>query len=81
MAKLIAITTIGQEYMYSRSSAHLAPARSADFICSVLNKCNYKLKDGEAWHVYDVGTFDIDSSGASYQRFKIRNNHIFDSTY
>lgn len=52
MRKLIAKTTIGKEFMHSRSDAYFAD-KDADKICQALNEAGYKLKENERWHVYD----------------------------
>ena len=52
MKKLIAKTLKGKEFIHSRNDAYFAD-KNADKICDALNKANYKLKEGECWHVYD----------------------------
>lgn len=52
MKKLVAKTTIGQEYLHSRQDAFFA-STGADRIASALNKAGYKIGAGEKWHVYD----------------------------
>lgn len=74
MKKLIAKTTIGQEYLYSRSTAHYVPSCSADRICSALNRSRFELHDGETWHVYDV---EYGDDLYINQKFYIRNGRLF----
>ena len=52
MKKLIAKTLIGKEFMHSRTHAYFAD-KNADQICDALNAAEYKLKEGECWHVYE----------------------------
>lgn len=52
MKKLVAKTRTGKEYLHSRENVFFA-SRNAQKIADILNKNNYKLKDGEKWHVYD----------------------------
>ena len=52
MKKLVAKTSIGKEYLHSKENAFFA-SRNAQKIADILNKNNYKLKEGEKWHVYD----------------------------
>lgn len=50
--KFVAITTEGEEFLYYANSAHAVPQVHAEQICSILNKCRYKLKNGQKWHLY-----------------------------
>lgn len=77
--KMIAKTIDGQEFIYSRESAHSVSERGANAICKALNDIRYKLKDNEKWHVYDCGWYERDYTGAGYQKFTRRNGRIFES--
>jgi hypothetical protein len=52
MKKLIAKTQEGEEYLHSKLFAFFA-STNAQKIVDALNKNQYKLNDGEKWHVYD----------------------------
>lgn len=75
---MIAKAPEGQEFIYSRKSAHSVPASSAAKICKALNDARYSLKPGECWHVYDCGAYELDYTAASYQKFSIRNGRIME---
>lgn len=79
MKKIVAITTDGREYMYTRRSAHAVPAPHADLICSALNRSGYKLQTGEKWKVYSVDLYAFQSCSAPFQRFSIRNNRLMET--
>lgn len=72
MAKMIAKTMIGQEYIYSRKSAHSVPKSSAKMICEALNRARYQLKDGETWWIYDCEGYEMEFTSAGFQRFARR---------
>ena len=75
--KALAITRPGQEYLYKASSAHKVSAASANVICAALNDARYGLRDGEAWHVYDMDLYDAGYDYAMYQQFSRRNGNIY----
>ena len=50
---VIAKTVTGKEFFHSVSEMYEAPKRSASKICDVMNDVRFRLKEGEAWHVYD----------------------------
>ena len=54
---IIAKATKGHEYLYSAISAHRVSKRSAAYICRICNSVRYRLKDGERWHVYEIGDY------------------------
>lgn len=78
MRKMIAKTMEGQEFVYSRKSAHSVPISSAAKICKALNDARYKLNPGECWHVYDCEGYEMDYTAAGYQKFCIRNGRIME---
>lgn len=78
MRKMIAKTIEGQEFIYSRASAHSVPVSSAAKICKALNDARYNLKAGECWHVYEAGQYELDYTSAGYNRFFIRNGRIME---
>lgn len=79
--KIIAITTPGHEFLYERFSAHKASDRSADIICSVLNRSRAWLRDGQIWHVYTVDDVGLLSTAACYQQFTIRSGKVYHKLY
>lgn len=76
MGKLIAKTIAGKEYVYSRKSAHAVSAAAAEYICNVLNEKKYKLKEGEKWHVYDCGCYEMEYTEAGSQKFTRRKGVV-----
>lgn len=76
---ILAIAPKGKEFLYRLSSAHSVPKASADRIRDVLNKAGHKLKDGETWHMYDVGPYDNAYEIAHYQSFRIRTGCVYES--
>ena len=78
MKKLVAISKIGAEFVYSRKSAHAVPIASAEKICNALNKLKYRLNDGECWHVHDAGMYEMEYTAAGSQSFAIRNGCIYE---
>ena len=80
MRKMIAKAIQGQEFIYSRKSAHSVPVSSAQKICDALNAKQYRLNDGETWHVYDAGMYEMEYTAAGYQSFSIRNGRIIEKT-
>lgn len=81
MAKMIAKAVNGQEFLYSRNTAHKVSERSADAICKVLNDCKWKLNGGEVWHVFDCGWYELEYTAAAFQSFTIRNGLIKEKRY
>lgn len=73
---IIAKTRPGQEYLYSPATAHKVSKASADYICKVCNHYNFKLKEGECWHVYEVGMYETAYDYAQYQKFTVRNGIV-----
>ena len=51
--KLIAKSIIGKEFLHSRINAFYCK-NNALKIADELNKQDYKLNDGETWHIYDA---------------------------
>lgn len=78
MAKIIAKTIEGKEFVYSRKSAHAVSAAGAEAIRKTLNDNKYQLKDGEKWHVYDVGAWEPEYMGAAYQSFTRRKGYVYE---
>ena len=78
MAKMIAKTIAGREYVYSATSAHAVSEKSAEVICRALNDARWQLKDGEAWHVYERGWYEDNYTGAAYQKFVRRNGRLLE---
>lgn len=76
MGKMIAKTIPGKEFVYSRKSAHAVSEAAADYICGVLNEKRYRLKDGEAWHVYDCGGYELEYTEAGTQKFTRRKGVV-----
>lgn len=74
MAKVIAKTMEGNEYLYSKLASYKVAEKSAKAICKVLNDCKWQLKDGEIWHIYDVGEWELDFMNARFQRLTKKKN-------
>lgn len=78
MAIIIAKTIVGKEFVYSRKSAHAVSAAGAEAICKTLNDNKYQLKEGEKWHVYDVGAWELEYMDAAYQSFTRRKGYVYE---
>lgn len=76
---ILAITHPGSEYLYYSLSAHKVSKASAQLICKVCNQYKFKLKEGECWHVYEVGLYDGAYDYAQYQRFTVRKGIVTES--
>lgn len=76
MAKIIAKTRSGSEFIYSKNSAHKVSEKSAAAICKALNEHGFKLNDGEKWFVYDADYYTLNYTAAAYQEFKVYKNRI-----
>lgn len=50
---VIAKTIKGKEFFHSVHEMYGAPKSSASKICDVMNHVRFRLKEGEAWHIYD----------------------------
>lgn len=50
---VIAKTIVGKEFLHSVHEMYEAPKSSASKICDVMNHVRFRLKEGEAWHIYD----------------------------
>lgn len=77
--KMIAKTIAGKEYIYSKSSAHAVSNAEAKPICDALNKARYDLKDGEAWHIYDLGWYENEFTNAGVMKFTRRKGKIYEA--
>lgn len=78
MKKIIAKTLEGREFIYSKNSAHAVPNASAAEICAALNANRYQLKDGEKWHIYEAGWYELEHTAAAWQSFGKRNGSIYE---
>lgn len=65
MKKLIAKTTKGTEYFYSRNETYQANQQKINHLCAELNNASYKLSENEYWKVYTVS--DYDYKNAAYK--------------
>ena len=74
--KMLAKAIRGKEFLYSRKSAHAVSDAGADYICRVLNENKYRLKDGEIWHVYDCGWYEMEYTEAGTQKFTRRRGIV-----
>lgn len=70
MAKIIAKTIKGKEFIYSKTSAHNVSNASALKIRDALNSIKWQLKDDEIWHIYDVDWY---TESFTYKKFTLRN--------
>lgn len=68
----------GAEYLYSPKSAHAVPKSSARKIMDALNNAKYDLRDGQVWHLHEVGGLDDASFYAERQSFGIRKGSIYE---
>ena len=50
---VIAKTVTGKEFFHSVREMYEVPKTSASLSCDVMNNVRFRLKEGEAWHVYD----------------------------
>lgn len=50
---VIAKTVTRKEFFHSVREMYEAPKSSASKICDVMNDVRFRLKEGEAWHIYD----------------------------
>ena len=78
---ILAVAPKGKEFLYRSSSAHSVPKASAYRIRDALNRAGHKLKDGEVWHLYEVGPYDNAYDIARYQSFSTRKGRIYESAY
>lgn len=77
MKKIIAKTTIGQEYLYSTRACYGVSNTAANDICKVLNDCNWQLSSGEKWQVYDAGDYEYTYTNAAFQTLKRRKGVVY----
>lgn len=50
---VIVKTVTRKEFFHSVREMYEAPKSSASKICDVMNDVRFRLKEGEAWHIYD----------------------------
>lgn len=75
--KIVAKSVKGHEFLYSARSAHKVSERSAEYICSELNRVQYNLKDGEVWFIHDIDQYDSAYDYATEQAFTTRKGGVF----
>lgn len=75
---VLAKSAEGAEYLYSAKSAHAVPKSSARKIMDALNDARYDLRDGQVWHIHEVGGLDDASFYAERQSFGIRKGSIYE---
>lgn len=73
---ILAKTKIGCEFVYNPRTAHAVSKAKAKTIMETLNDRKYLLKDGEKWHIYDIGVYDTAYVYAETQKFKVRLDTI-----
>lgn len=54
---IVAKTTTGQEYFYSKKDAFCVSKAAAEKIRDICNNERWRLKDNETWHVYEIAEF------------------------
>ena len=81
MAKVLAKSVKGHEFLYDARSARMVSDRSAERICEIANSVRYLLKDNEVWHVHEVDRYDRAYDYAQFQKFTIRNGLVKDVRY
>ena len=79
--KIIAKTTEGKEFFYSRINSYSVPEKSCNRICKALNNAKWDIKDNEKWLVYDISKLDLENLYASFQKMFICNGKIIISSY
>lgn len=72
---VIAKTVTGKEFFHSVREMYEVPKTSASLICDVMNNARFRLKEGEAWHVYDEYMYEPQG------RLSIRNGMVKLKTY
>lgn len=73
---IIARAVKGKEFLYNPKTAHRVSERSAKTICEILNRCSFKLSEGQIWHVYEADYYSEAYDYAETQRFTIRNGVV-----
>lgn len=76
MIKVVAKGVKGKEFFYSAHSAHRAPVKRIREVVEILNENKYQLKDGETWHIYEVGEYEDAFYYADHQRFGFRGEFL-----
>lgn len=79
--KIIAKTVKGKEFIYSKNTAHAVSDAAADYVLKVLNDNKYQLKNGEIWHVYNAGWYELEYTAAAYQKFTRRSGIVKECRY
>lgn len=74
--KFVAITCIGSEYLYSRSTMIAVPTKSAQLIANALNEISYHLKAGQTWWVYENDYVSDDWIEKEIKRFPRRGGKM-----
>lgn len=78
MAKMIAMTLEGKEFMYSRVEAYEVSNAGAEEICKALNEKRWRLATPkEKWHVYDLGPYEREQTLAGVQKLSRRKGSIY----
>ena len=74
---VIAKSVKGKEYMYDPRSAGKVSKRNAEVICKVCNDFKFLLNnENEAWHIHEVGEFDLAYDYAQFREFRIKNGVV-----
>ncbi len=55
---VIAKTIKRKEFFHSIREMYEVPKSSASKICDAMNDVRFRLKEGEAWHIYDEYTYE-----------------------
>lgn len=66
--KMIAKTLKGKEFIYSKTHCYRVSEKGAVDICNALNEIRYNLKEGEIWHIYNCGSYELDFTNAGVQK-------------
>ena len=78
MAKMIAKTIEGKEFMYSRVEAYEVSNAGAEEICKAMNEKRWRLdKPEEKWNVYDLGWYEREQTQAGAQKLSRRKGIIY----
>lgn len=81
--KVVAKAVKGKEYLYNPRSARKVSARSAEYVCKVVNEYKFLLgsADNEVWHIYDIDEYDTAYDYAMRQSFTVRNGVVTARAY
>lgn len=71
---VVAKSIKGQEYMYLPRTAHQVKGMTPEKMAEFLNAEKHDLRNGEVWHVHEVGPYDNAYGYGAIQMFERKNN-------